>query len=78
MVPISRPKSTKNRFKGDLKCDQFFDGFGNDFLEHLVAKLGPTWEPKPSENEAKLDPKSKPVGTWFENILFEGCRPDFL
>ena len=78
MTPAWKPKPTKNRFKGDLKCDQFFDGFGNDFLERLVAKLGPTWEPKPSQNGAKLDPKSKQVGAWFENLLFEGCRPDFL
>ena len=62
MVPTWKPKSAKNRFKGDLKCDQFCDGFGNDFLERLVAKLGPTWEPKPSQNGAKLGPKSKQEG----------------
>ena len=78
MVPTWRPKSTKNQFKSDLKCDEFFAGFGNEFLERLVAKLGPNWEPKPSQNGAKLDPKSKQVGAWFENLLFEGCRLDFL
>ena len=42
-----------------------------------MAKLGPNWEPKPSQNGAKLDPKSKQVGAWFENLLFEGCRLEF-
>ena len=56
----------------------FFNGFVNQFLQRLVAKLGPNWEPKPSQNGAKLDPKSKQVGAWFENLLFKACRLDFL
>ena len=66
MDPTWRHKSTKSRVKGDQKCDQFYDGFGNDFLERLVAKLGPTWEAKPSQNRAKLDPKSDLIPLWTD------------
>ncbi len=56
------PKSIKNRSRGNLNGDHFFDHFGDRLLEQFGANLAPTWTPKPSKNGAKLAPKSMQVG----------------
>jgi len=53
---------SQNPPEADSKCDQFFDGLLDRFHVHFGAKLTPTWEPKPSQNGAKLIRKSTQLG----------------
>ena len=55
------PKSTKNRSWGDPKGDHFLYRFLDRLLKRFGANLAPTWLPKPSQNGAKLGPKSMQV-----------------
>ena len=55
---LKAKKSTENRPRSGLKCD-------DQFLERLVAKLGPTWEPKPCQHSAKFVSKSNQIGAWL-------------
>ena len=57
-----RPKSIKNPSRGHRNGDRFFDHFGDRLLKRFGANLAPTWLPKPSQNGAKLGPKSMQVG----------------
>ena len=56
------PKSNKIRSWGDPKGDHFLCRFLDRFLKRFGANLAPTWLPKPSQNGAKLVPKSMQVG----------------
>ena len=58
-APSWRPKFNKNREKDDPKPDVFSIHFWERFFRQLGGNLGPTWWPKPTENEAKLDPESR-------------------
>ena len=60
--PSWGPKSIKIGLKSDPKSDHFFDRFLDRVLERLAANLAPSWTPKPSQNGAKLAPKSMQVG----------------
>ena len=71
--PSWRPKSTKNRSWGDPKGDHFFDWLLDRFLERFGAILAPSWPPKPSQNGAKLAPKSTQVGVLIWELFLEGC-----
>jgi len=53
-----RPKSSKNQFRSDAKCDHFFDDFLDQLLKRFGANLVPTWLPKTSKNGAKLASKA--------------------
>ena len=55
-------KSTKNPSWGDPKGDHFLYRFLDRLLKRFGANLAPTWLPKPSQNGAKLVPKSMQVG----------------
>ena len=52
------PKSTKSRSGGLPKSDHFFDWFWGRVLVAFGPNLAPTWPPKPSQNPAKLAPRS--------------------
>ena len=52
------PKSTQNRSGGLPKSDHFFDCLWGRVLLPLGPNLAPTWPPKPSQNRAKLAPRS--------------------
>ena len=52
------PKIGQNRSQERSKMWSFFYSYWDRFLERLVGKLGPTWEPKPTQNSPKLGPKS--------------------
>ena len=67
------PKSIKIDPKSDLKCDQFFDRFGDRVLEQFGANLAPFWPPKPPQNGAKLAPKSIQVGVLIWEVFFDVC-----
>ena len=47
---------------GGPKSDHFCAYFLDRFWTQLGANLASTWEPKPSENGAKLEPKSIKIG----------------
>ena len=55
-------KSIKIGLKSDPKSDNFFDRFLDRLWERFGANLAPSWTPKPSQNGAKLAPKSSQVG----------------
>ena len=74
-----RPKSTKNQFRSDVKCDHFFDDFLDQLLKRFGANLVPTWLPKSSQNEAKLASKAiqKAIKQNHKNLqqpLFFTCK----
>ena len=75
--PSWSPKSSKIGSKSDPKCDHFLDWFGESFLKRFGANLGPSWLPKPSQNEAKLATKSIQVGVLIRDLFSEGCCMDF-
>ena len=54
-------KITKSHSR-DAKCDHFFDDFLHRFWKRFGTNLAPTWEPIPSQNGAKLGPKSTQLG----------------
>ena len=60
--PCWGPKSIKIGLKSDPKSDHFFDCFLDRLVERFGANLAPSWTPKPSQNGAKLAPKSSQVG----------------
>ena len=59
---ILGPKIEKNRSQERSKRCSFFDHFLDRVLKRFCANLAPTWRPKPSQNGAKLAPKSMQVG----------------
>ena len=71
--PSWGPKSTKNRSWGDTKGDHFLYRFLDRFLEPIGANLATFWPPKPSQNEAKLAPKSIQVGVVIWELFSDGC-----
>ena len=72
-APSWGPKSAKIGAESDLKCDQFFDRFGDRVLEQFGTNLAPFWPPKPPQNGAKLAPKSIQVGVLIWELFFDGC-----
>ena len=63
---------------GDPKGDHFFVYFLDRFWTQLGANLASTWEPKPSQNGAKLEPKSIQIGVWFWKLFLDGWWVHFL
>ena len=70
--PCWGPKSIKIGPKSDLKSYYFFDNFLDRLLERFGANLAPTWLPKPSQNGAKLAPKSMQVGLSIFKLFLKG------
>ena len=75
--PCWDPKSIKIGPKSDPKSDHFFDHFLDRLLERFGANLAPTWLPKPSQNGAKLAPKSMQVGLSIFKLFLKGSWHQF-
>ena len=77
-APSWGPKSVKIGPKSHLKCHRFYHRFEDRFLERFGANLAPSWPQKPSQNEAKLGPKSIQVGVLICQLFWNGSWHHFI
>ena len=66
------PKISKNRSQERSRRWWFFHRFLDRLLEPFCSNLAPTWLPKPSQNGAKLVPKSMQVGVSIWRLFLQG------
>ena len=71
------PKISKNRSQERSTRWWFFHGFWDRLLEPFCSNLAPTWLPKPSQNGAKLVPKSIQVGMLIWQLFWKGSWHHF-